>query len=129
MNLTQAKETHCRKGTQFAGTTWVEVLHQAQNDGEPGAYLVNFLPGSRTDWHAHPGGQLLHIVAGKGRVQVEGEPLHEVGPGDTVFFGPGEKHWHGASPAHFMVHLAVSLGGAAQWMEPVSEEEYRAGNQ
>ena len=124
MRFIQAKETYCRQGTKFTGTTWVQVLHQAQNTDQPSAYRVNFQPGSRTDWHTHPGGQLLHIVAGKGRVQVEGEPVQDVGPGDTVFFLPGEKHWHGASSADFMIHIAVSLGGAADWMEPVTDEEH-----
>ena len=28
-------------------------------------------------------------------------------PGDTVYTPPGEWHWHGAAPTHFMTHLAM----------------------
>jgi quercetin dioxygenase-like cupin family protein len=52
----------------------------------------------------------------------------EVFPGDTVWFEPGERHWHGAAPNSLMVHLAVQTadehGNAATWLEQVSDAEY-----
>ncbi len=59
----------------------------------------------------------------------EGQPVQVLRPGDTVWFAPGERHWHGASPDCAMTHLAVqtSVGGkAADWMEHVSDEDYFA---
>jgi hypothetical protein len=46
-------------------------------------------------------------------VQTEGGPIEEVRPGDVVWFPPGEKHWHGATPTTAMTHIAVqeSLNG------------------
>jgi len=41
-----------------------------------------------------------------------------------IHIAPGEKHWHGACPEESMSHLAVNLGGPAQWMEKVTDEEY-----
>jgi hypothetical protein len=42
------------------------------------------------------------VTAGAGRVQRWGEPVEEIRPGDVVWFPPGEKHWHGASPTTAM---------------------------
>jgi hypothetical protein len=62
------------------------------------------------------------------RSQKEGEPVVYIHPGDIVYFAPGEKHWHGAAPDSFMVHIAVNPAinsdGGTNWMAPVSDEEY-----
>lgn len=92
--------------------------------------LVTFEPGARTAWHTHPLGQTLIVTAGLGRVQREGGPIEEIRPGDVVWFPPGVKHWHGASPATAMSHIALqeSLAGkAVDWLEHVSEAQYGAG--
>ena len=50
-------------------------------------------------------------------------------PGDVVRFGPGEKHWHGASAETAMTHIAIqeSLDGkAVDWLEQVSDAHYAA---
>ena len=64
-----------------------------------------------------------------GRVRREGGPVEEVRPGDVVWFAPGERHWHGASPATAMSHIAiqeVSGGKAVDWLEHVSDADYGA---
>ena len=75
-----------------------------------------------------PRRQILYVVTGEGRAQREGEPAVDIGPGDVVYFAPGEKHWHGARPDTFMSHVAVNpaitTDGGTDWMEPVAEEEY-----
>jgi len=88
---------------------------------------VTFEPGARTAWHTHPLGQTLIITAGLGWVQTEGGQIEEVRPGDVVWFPPGEKHWHGATPSTAMTHLAIqeSLNGKnVDWMEKVSDAQY-----
>ncbi len=87
-------------------------------------YRVAFEPGARTDWHAHSGPQLLYVVEGRCRVQTSGEVVKEVGPGDTVYIAPDEKHWHGAAPSTGTVHIAVNIDAQTTWMECVSEEQY-----
>jgi quercetin dioxygenase-like cupin family protein len=55
--------------------------------------------------------------------------VEEIRPGDVVWFSPGEKHWHGATRATGMTHIAVQEkldGKVVEWMEQVSEEQYRA---
>jgi len=48
--------------------------------------------------------------------------------GDVIWFPPGEKHWHGATPSTAMTHIAIQEalnGKVVDWMEQVSDEEYR----
>jgi hypothetical protein len=45
-----------------------------------------------------------------------------------AWFSPGEKHWHGATPTTAMTHIAIQEqlnGKAVDWMEKVSDEQYR----
>ena len=113
----------------FTGMVWMDAA-PASGD-EAGVFRTLFAPGARTNWHAHPEGQILYVVSGRGRVQGANGPAVEVGPGDVVCFAPNEKHWHGAAPEAFMVHVAInpaaSTDGGTEWMEPVTEEEYEAG--
>jgi len=53
-------------------------------------------------------GQALLVLSGLGRVQREGGPIEVIRPGDIVWFAPGEKHWHGASPDCAMSHIAIA---------------------
>ena len=55
----------------------------------------------------HPLGQTLIVTAGLGWVQREGAPIEEIRPGDVVWFPPGLKHWHGASPTTAVTHIAI----------------------
>ena len=90
---------------------------------------VTFEPGARTAWHTHPLGQTLIVTAGCGWVQREGGPREEIRAGDVVWFAPAEKHWHGATPANAMTHIAIQEalnGKVVDWMEKVSDAQYRA---
>jgi len=91
------------------------------------ATMVSFEPGARTAWHTHPLGQTLYVMAGAGLAQSWGGPLLEIKAGDVISFDPGEKHWHGAASKTAMTHLAMQEaldGGAADWLEKVSDEQY-----
>jgi quercetin dioxygenase-like cupin family protein len=71
----------------------------------------------------------LIVTSGSGRAQRWGGPVEEIHPGDVVWFAPGEKHWHGATAATGMTHIAIQEalnGKAVDWMEHVSDEQYRA---
>jgi quercetin dioxygenase-like cupin family protein len=90
--------------------------------------FVTFEPGARTAWHTHPLGQTLIVTSGQGWVQVEGGPKEEIRPGDIIWFAPGEKHWHGATATTAMTHIAIAEaldGKVVDWMEHVSDEQYR----
>jgi len=85
--------------------------------------VVHFAAGARTRWHQHPGGQFLIGISGRGRVRSRGGAGHVLLPGDVIHVGPGEWHFHGGEPDAPMAHYAVS-GGAPEWAEPVTDEEY-----
>jgi quercetin dioxygenase-like cupin family protein len=111
----------------FTGTVRIDPLFQPSDPARIGGASVTFEPGARTAWHTHPLGQTLIVTAGYGLVQREGGPIEEIRPGDVVWFPPGEKHWHGASPTTAMTHIAIqeSLDGkAVDWMEHVTDEQY-----
>lgn len=111
----------------FTGTVRIDPLFQPQAPARTAGALVTFEPGARTAWHTHPLGQTLIVTAGTGRVQREGGPIEEISPGDVVWFPPGEKHWHGASPTTAMSHIAIQEqldGKAVEWMEQVSDDDY-----
>jgi quercetin dioxygenase-like cupin family protein len=117
------------KGPQdyFCGSVLVEPVFQVGDPMRLNAGSVTFEPGARTAWHTHPLGQTLIITAGLGWVQTEGGSIEEVRPGDVVWFPPGEKHWHGATPTTAMTHIAVqeALNGKnVDWMEKVSDMQY-----
>ena len=113
----------------FTGSVRIDPLLDAPEPGRVAGAMVTFEPGARTAWHTHPLGQNLIITAGCGWVQREGGPVEEVRPGDVVWFPPGERHWHGATPTTAMSHIAIQekLGGkAVDWLEHVGDDQYGA---
>jgi quercetin dioxygenase-like cupin family protein len=112
----------------FTGVVRIDPLFlKAEDPARATGASVTFEPGARTAWHTHPLGQTLIVTAGCGRVQRESGPIEEIHPGDVVWFPPGEKHWHGASPNTAMTHIAIQEildGKNVDWLEHVSDEQY-----
>ena len=111
----------------FTGTVRIDPLFAAPAPARVSGASVTFEPGARTAWHTHPLGQTLIVTAGCGLAQRDGGPVEEIRPRDVVWFAPGEKHWHGASAATAMTHIAIqeSLNGKnVDWLEKVSDEQY-----
>ena len=112
----------------FTGTVRVDPLFHAPDPARASGASVTFEPGARTAWHTHPLGQTLIVTAGCGWAQREGGRIEEIRPGDVVWFSPGEKHWHGATPTTAITHIAIQEkldGKVVDWMEQVSVEQYR----
>ena len=113
----------------FTGGVRISPLIEAPDPARVRAASVTFEPGARTAWHTHPLGQTLIVTSGLGWAQHWGGPVEEIRPGDVIWFPPGEKHWHGATPTTAMTHIAIQEalnGRAVDWMEHVSDEQYRA---
>lgn len=130
MDIKRIGSTPSAKGPAewFTGVVRIDPLLQPPEPARVQGASVTFEPGARTAWHTHPLGQHLIVTAGFGWVQREGGPIEEIRPGDVVWFAPGEKHWHGATPTTAMTHIAVQEkleGRAVDWMEPVSDAQYR----
>jgi quercetin dioxygenase-like cupin family protein len=129
MDITRVGSQPSSSGSSdwFAGVVRIDPLFQASAPARAAGASVTFEPGARTAWHTHPLGQTLIVISGCGRVQRWGGPIEEVRPGDVVWFPPGEKHWHGASPTIAMTHIAIHEqldGKTVDWLEHVSDEQY-----
>jgi quercetin dioxygenase-like cupin family protein len=116
----------------FTGDVFIDTVATPAGLSRAGAAMVHFTPGARTAWHTHPRGQTIHVTEGIGRCQRRGGPIEVIQPGDSVYFEPGEDHWHGAAPDRFMTHFAMQeaddSGSPVTWAEHVTDEEYgRAG--
>jgi len=113
----------------FTGNVRIDPLMQAAEPARHACVLVTFEPGARSAWHWHPLGQTLVVTQGCGWVQSEGGPKVLIRAGDVVWCPPRERHWHGATQATAMSHIAIqeSLDGkVVEWQEKVSDEEYQA---
>lgn len=113
----------------FTGEVRVDPLFQAPDPARIVGASVTFEPGARTAWHTHPLGQTLIVTGGCGRAQRWGGPIEEIRPGDSIWFPPGEKHWHGAGATTAMSHIALQErldGKTVDWMEKVSDAQYGA---
>ncbi len=105
-------------GPRFTGRT--EVL-----DGKDlGVSRRRFDPAARSFWHSHDKGQLLFVEQGRARVQRKGEPMKELGSGESDYAASNVVHWHGAVPDQPLVQIAVGFGGDTKWLEPVTDAEY-----
>jgi quercetin dioxygenase-like cupin family protein len=133
MKILTSKDRTSRKGSAdyFTGTVWIDEIAVGATPSRLRAFRVSFEPSARTAWHTHPIGQTLHVLSGHGLVQLEGQPIQEIHPGDTVSIAPNERHWHGAAAGNTMVHLAIqetdAQGVDVVWLEPVTDKEYSAG--
>ena len=113
----------------FTGIVWVNMVVQAQDQLDCSVGVVTFEPGARTNWHSHPGGQVLLVSEGKGYYQERGQPIRVIKKGDAVKCPPGIEHWHGASPDMQLAHIAIATNaekGNAVWLQRVTEEEYNS---
>lgn len=115
-------------GNNFNGGVWLKRFVSPADSLDCIVALVTFEPGIRTNWHTHPGGQILMVVEGTGYYQEKGKPRQTIRKGDVVKCQPGVTHWHGASPDGEFAHLVVAPDaekGAVTWLEKVTDKEYR----
>jgi quercetin dioxygenase-like cupin family protein len=132
MVITRAGEVPSAKGPaeNFNGSVVVTTLFGPTEHTRASGALVSFLPCACSAWHTHPAGQTLIVTAGVGWIQVWGAPKREIRAGDVVWTPPGVKHWHGATATTPMSHIAVQevvSGKAVDWLEKVTDDQYRGG--
>jgi 4-carboxymuconolactone decarboxylase len=116
--------------SNFIGRVTTEAPFKGTGGASIGGATVRFEPGARSNWHTHPLGQLLVVTKGSGYIQNESGPVQLIRPGDTVWTAPGVKHWHGAAAESGLTHVAISEakdGKSVDWLEPVTDEQYRKG--
>jgi len=111
----------------FSGTVWLHMMGAGDSTLHARFGNVTFEPSARTNWHSHPGGQVLFITEGQGYYQAKDQPARILRKGDHVEIPPNVVHWHGAGPDTEFAHIAISLNtdeGGAVWLGPVTDEEY-----
>jgi quercetin dioxygenase-like cupin family protein len=112
----------------FIGQVFQDQIFVPEDPSRLRITRVTFSPGGRTNWHTHAVGQILYVLSGVGRYQLEGQPVQEIQAGDSVVIPPKSRHWHGAAPNQMMCHLAISetddTGAGTDWLEPVSEKDF-----
>jgi len=124
------RATKVAPGDKFVGLVLHDQVFVPEDPSRLRVSRVTFTPGGRTNWHTHAVGQILYVISGVGRYQLEGEAVQEICAGDTVVIPPNSRHWHGAAPDQMMCHLALSesddQGAATDWQEAVDETDYSA---
>jgi 4-carboxymuconolactone decarboxylase len=111
----------------FTGDAWLQIMVTADSMNTVQVGSVTFDPGARTNWHFHPGGQILMIIEGTGYYQEQGKLKRLIRKGEVVECPPNTSHWHGASKYEKMIHVAITNTnkGVVIWQQPVTDEEYR----
>ncbi|WP_425276700.1 (R)-mandelonitrile lyase [Streptomyces bauhiniae] len=119
--------------SRFVGEMYSTAISGRDEPSPLIAGVVRFMPGARTNWHSHALGQTLYVTEGVGLVGTRDGEVVRVRAGDTVYAPPGEEHWHGATAGQVMCHVAMVVRDAdapdTTWLEPVSEEVYRAADE
>src|SRR4030042_4612045 len=111
----------------FTGTAWLQMFVSNDSIFNTSIGNVTFEPRARTNWHKHPGGQILLVTEGTGYYQEKGKPAQLLNKGDIIKVPPDTEHWHGAAPDKELIHIAISLStdkGSVVWLQPVTDEEY-----
>jgi quercetin dioxygenase-like cupin family protein len=110
------------------GTIWLNELSKPDSIFNFGIVQAVYAPGSKLDWHIHPGGQILLITEGTGYYQEKGKPGRIVHKGDVIKCAPGVEHWHAAAPNSSFAYIAISPAekGKTIWLQRVADEEYNS---
>ncbi len=129
MEIIKAGSRPTRKASSeyFTGIVWQDPIVEASKPARVRALRVTFEPGARTAWHTHPLGQTLYVLNGIGLMGLRNKAPQIINAGDTVWIPPGEEHWHGASAANSMTHIAIQEelnDSVAEWLEKVSDKQY-----
>ena len=75
--------------------------------------LVEFQPGGFAPRHQHPGEEMLYVIEGSVRLEVDGQAARELGAGEAAIIPPGTPHSGrntGAKPARIVSSYFVEKG-------------------
>jgi quercetin dioxygenase-like cupin family protein/alkylhydroperoxidase/carboxymuconolactone decarboxylase family protein YurZ len=110
----------------FTGTAYLHQMVMPDSTNKVQVGNVTFAPGARSNWHLHPGGQILLAIDGVGYYQEMGQPKKILRKGDVVKCPPNIPHWHGASHDQPFIQIAITnnQNGTTVWLQPVTDTEY-----
>ena len=107
----------------FTGDTYLQILIPPESPHNTSVANVTFSPSARNNWHTHDICQFLLVTGGAGYYQEDGRPARSLHVGDVVNIPKDVKHWHGATPNDWFVHIAITPG-ETKWLEALDEKEY-----
>ena len=112
--------------SNFTGVAYLQMLIESDSINQTAIGNVTFEPKSRTNWHYHPGGQILLVTDGVGYYQEKGQSKKILHKGDVIKCPPNIPHWHGASSDSMFIQVAITNRdkGATVWLDAVTEEDY-----
>lgn len=112
----------------YSGAIWLNELNKPDSIFNFGIAQAVYAPGSKLDWHIHPGGQILLITEGTGYYQEKGKLIQIVHKGDVIKCLPGVEHWHAAAPNSSFGYVAISPAqkGKTIWLQRVTDAEYNS---
>ena len=70
-----SRPTAKAEAANFVGDVLSDPVYAPEGPSRLRASRVTFMPGGRTNWHQHAVGQILYVLSGVGRYQLEGEPV------------------------------------------------------
>jgi quercetin dioxygenase-like cupin family protein len=115
---------------RFTGHVYITPISSPEPPSYLSAAIVHFTPGARTNWHIHPSGQTLHVLAGIALIGSRDGTVIRARAGETVRCPAGTEHWHGATQENFAVHIAIVVASSehdgTDWLEPVTDQTYTA---
>lgn len=122
------KGSVAKNTSNYTGTIWLQELNHPDSMFTFSLAQAVYAPGSKLDWHIHPGGQYLLITEGSGFYQERGKAVQVVRKGDVVKCMPGVEHWHAATPKSSFAYIGVTptQNGKTRWLENVTEAQYHA---
>ena len=126
-NSSDVKKVAGKGESNFTGSVSVKMYTEPGNPLNCTMGRVSFQPMARTNWHKHPGGQMLLVTEGIAFYQERGGKKRVLHKGEAVTCSPNVEHWHGASPDGLMTHITVGPNtekGAVIWLEKVVDEVY-----
>ncbi|GGA70840.1 hypothetical protein GCM10011490_21860 [Pseudoclavibacter endophyticus] len=95
---------------RFTGQVQLEMIIEAPTPTDVDLARVHHTDGAVTKWHRHPGGQIIVLQSGVGRVGSAEGTWAGLEPGTAIETVPGEMHWHGADEGHDCVWLSFAYG-------------------
>lgn len=116
MRVMRSADARSDQGTTFTGEVTLDRLMPAQQEGGMSVSVVHFKDGARTNWHEHPGEQVLYILEGEARAGTADEEVR-ASAGDVIYMPPNGRHWHGAIEGSSMTHISVTTVGPPTWYE------------
>lgn len=110
----------------FSNTAYLNMILGFDHPSNCSIGNVTFGPGAHNNWHRHFGYQVLMVTGGEGYYQEWGKKVQRIKAGDIIIIEPGVKHWHGATPDHWFVHIGMILNEEkpTEELEKLTEEEY-----